>query len=439
MRETEEVVRRFLEPARRSRTRRPTSRRRPQADAGMAEVEEILSEQLATRVPIQMGAKRGRGRSSSSARPTTSSGSCRRSSARARASRPTDRPLRSARSRRPDWMTASHNWASAMPAAAAAIGSRHVSVMPGETFTSSTQGRPSASTIMSTRVTSRRRKRLPRVHRGLPARRRDLVAQPRRREVVGGARGVARGVVVDAALRHDLDGRQRLAGRARPARRRPRCPSIAASITTAPLNDSAAITAAGRSASRSTVADAERRPAPRGLDDARQADALRRPCERGAGAEVAQGASPRSAPTRASRTPARASASFASTLSKAISQSNAAVPVYGMPSRSSSRCTVPSSPSLPCNVSQHRSGRALLQRLDQRRLGRVEQPRVVAEVLAGRRSHDGPRAARRRARGSGRPRAPRCSSDAGSGTAACSSSSRLPSRAMPSRMRSSVG
>jgi ParB family chromosome partitioning protein len=31
-----------------------------QADANMAEVEEILSEQLATRVSIQMGARRGK-------------------------------------------------------------------------------------------------------------------------------------------------------------------------------------------------------------------------------------------------------------------------------------------------------------------------------------------------------------------------------------------
>ena len=38
------------------------------------------------------------------------------------------------------------------------MGSRLVSVMPGETLTSSTHGNPSASTIMSTRVTSRSRR-----------------------------------------------------------------------------------------------------------------------------------------------------------------------------------------------------------------------------------------------------------------------------------------
>ena len=61
VRQTEEAVRRFVDaptekPKPRSAPRPP---RRP-ADAGLAEVEEILSEQLATRVSIQMGAKRGK-------------------------------------------------------------------------------------------------------------------------------------------------------------------------------------------------------------------------------------------------------------------------------------------------------------------------------------------------------------------------------------------
>lgn len=60
VRQTEEIVRRFLEvPA-------PTSDGKlavvpdPKPDPGLAEVEEILSEQLATRVTIQMGSKRGK-------------------------------------------------------------------------------------------------------------------------------------------------------------------------------------------------------------------------------------------------------------------------------------------------------------------------------------------------------------------------------------------
>ena len=59
VRETEDLVRRYLEP--------PTQKdapadiaTTPSTDTGMAEVEEILSEQLATRVLIQTGKKRGR-------------------------------------------------------------------------------------------------------------------------------------------------------------------------------------------------------------------------------------------------------------------------------------------------------------------------------------------------------------------------------------------
>jgi ParB family chromosome partitioning protein len=56
VRQTEEAVRRFIDtppPAERAaRAPRP-------ADEGLAEIEEILSEQLATRVTIHLGAKRG--------------------------------------------------------------------------------------------------------------------------------------------------------------------------------------------------------------------------------------------------------------------------------------------------------------------------------------------------------------------------------------------
>jgi ParB family chromosome partitioning protein len=59
VRQTEEAVRRFVEapnPA------RPATKEKqePSEDQNLAEVEEILSEQLATRVSIQMGAKRGK-------------------------------------------------------------------------------------------------------------------------------------------------------------------------------------------------------------------------------------------------------------------------------------------------------------------------------------------------------------------------------------------
>jgi ParB family chromosome partitioning protein len=58
-RQTEEAVRRFVEAPTASRpAARPAAD--GQADANLSEVEEILSEQLATRVSIQMGAKRGK-------------------------------------------------------------------------------------------------------------------------------------------------------------------------------------------------------------------------------------------------------------------------------------------------------------------------------------------------------------------------------------------
>ena len=61
VRHTEDVVRRFLEvPQATEAKRRVAESLTAKADANLAEVEEILSEQLATRVSIQMGAKRGK-------------------------------------------------------------------------------------------------------------------------------------------------------------------------------------------------------------------------------------------------------------------------------------------------------------------------------------------------------------------------------------------
>ena len=59
VRETEDLVRRYLEPAPEPATK-PEKASAPPPDQGqMGEVEEILSEQLATRVLIKMGKKRG--------------------------------------------------------------------------------------------------------------------------------------------------------------------------------------------------------------------------------------------------------------------------------------------------------------------------------------------------------------------------------------------
>jgi ParB family chromosome partitioning protein len=59
VRGTEGWVRRYVEGPRtpRAASAQPEE---PSTDVGLAEIEEILSEQLATRVSIQMGAKRGR-------------------------------------------------------------------------------------------------------------------------------------------------------------------------------------------------------------------------------------------------------------------------------------------------------------------------------------------------------------------------------------------
>jgi ParB family chromosome partitioning protein len=61
VRQTEEAVRRFLEaPAADAKPSNAAGKGATEADVALAEVEEILSEQLATRVTIQMGAKRGK-------------------------------------------------------------------------------------------------------------------------------------------------------------------------------------------------------------------------------------------------------------------------------------------------------------------------------------------------------------------------------------------
>ncbi len=61
VRQTEDIVRRFVEaPKDAAEKRRVAEAITEQPDANLAEVEEILSEQLATRVSIQMSAKRGK-------------------------------------------------------------------------------------------------------------------------------------------------------------------------------------------------------------------------------------------------------------------------------------------------------------------------------------------------------------------------------------------
>jgi ParB family transcriptional regulator, chromosome partitioning protein len=60
VREVEELVRRYVEAPAAETTPKPAAGDAPPADTTLAEVEEILSEQLATRVQILMGRRRGR-------------------------------------------------------------------------------------------------------------------------------------------------------------------------------------------------------------------------------------------------------------------------------------------------------------------------------------------------------------------------------------------
>jgi ParB family transcriptional regulator, chromosome partitioning protein len=59
VREIEEIVRRYVEAPAKEEPRAKETSRGPEEDPNLAEVEEILSEQLATRVSIRMGRKRG--------------------------------------------------------------------------------------------------------------------------------------------------------------------------------------------------------------------------------------------------------------------------------------------------------------------------------------------------------------------------------------------
>jgi ParB family transcriptional regulator, chromosome partitioning protein len=60
VRQTEDIVRRFVDTPRDAAEKQRVAEVTDLPDANLAEVEEILSEQLATRVSIQMGAKRGK-------------------------------------------------------------------------------------------------------------------------------------------------------------------------------------------------------------------------------------------------------------------------------------------------------------------------------------------------------------------------------------------
>ena len=207
-----------------------------------------------------------------------------------------------------------------------AIGSRLVSVIPGRDVDLE---HPRRSVRVDDGVhpgdvaqAQRRRRRAAPLRAGG----RDLVGDPGRREVLGGSGRVAGGVVEDPALR----ARSRRAGAPRaacpPGRRRPPYPRPWLPRSAAPLNDRAAITAAARSASRSTKLTPSADPLREGFTtQGRPTRSMASPSA--APAPRSRSAQPSIDDPRGCGTPARASASLARTLSKATSQSNGAVPV----------------------------------------------------------------------------------------------------------------
>ena len=91
------------------------------------------------------------------------------------------------------------------PAAVTACGYVEVSVMPGATLTSRNHGRPSASTMRSLRDSRAARASRCTSTAVVGAGGQHVVGQPGGHEELGGAGGVARAVVVEAAVGHDLD------------------------------------------------------------------------------------------------------------------------------------------------------------------------------------------------------------------------------------------
>ena len=205
--------------------------------------------------------------------------------------------------------------------------------------------------MQSTLVTSRRPQRFGGAQRRSRARGRHLVLDPGRSEVLGGSRRVARGVVVHA----------------RPSARSRRAAAVSSgdpisadgdlgarrscvSTTAAPLNDRAAMTAAGRSASRSTNPTPSADPLLEGLTTHGSPTRSIAGPERRTRAQVPQRPTldrdPRGC---AARPPARARP-WPGPCRRPPRNRRPPCPCTGSPSRSSRRCTVPSSPSLPCNA-----------------------------------------------------------------------------------------
>ena len=199
----------------------------------------------------------------------------------------------------------------------------------------------------------------------------------------------------------------------------------------------------GRSASRSTVATPSADPLREGFTTHGSPTTSGTRAIAAPGPEVAQGRSPRSTVPRGGRDPRpRERVLREHLVERDLAVERRRSPCSGSSRRSSRRWTVPSSPSLPCKASQHRSGRRSASASTSGASRGVDEPRLVPELLAVTPSHGDPLAGRRRAPGVRPPASTAILTrrhPPGSGRAAPRPRSSAPSRAMPSRIRSSVG
>ena len=245
------------------------------------------------------------------------------------------------------------------PAACTACGKRDVSVIPGETLTSRNHGRPvGVDDQVGARQVAQPVRRV-RAQGELGARLRHLGGDPGRGEELGRAGGVARRVVVDAAVGDDLDGRQR--ARALPGPRRPRRPPRR------PRRGARRARSRRRRSRPSSPRAARRprgRPSPRARTRPRAGlTTSGSPSRATTAASTAEAPSSRnvwcgSATAGGIRAPARASTAFATGLSNDSRHGSGREPTYGSPSSSSTSRIAPSSPGAPCSIGSTARGRS---------------------------------------------------------------------------------
>ncbi len=179
------------------------------------------------------------------------------------------------------WTRVARSLPKSSPAACTASGSSDVSVIPGETLTSSTCGVP---VLVDDQVHPGQVAQAERGVRGdgrLGDPLGDLGVESGRRVPGGEAGGVAGGVVVHAVLRDDLDGRQRRSAPRQGRRPRPRRPSRARTARRAPSGRTRSSRPSRPAASPASRTTAAPRPGPalRRLHHQRQPEPVDDPVE----------------------------------------------------------------------------------------------------------------------------------------------------------------